>query len=44
MKLYGRLGDIESAARAAEDTANAMQTPIIVHVIPEPIGTFARRL
>jgi microcompartment protein CcmL/EutN len=36
MKLYGRLGDIESAARAAEETAGAMQTPILVHVIPGP--------
>jgi microcompartment protein CcmL/EutN len=36
MKLYGRLGDVQSAARAAEETANAMQTPIIVHVIPGP--------
>ena len=36
MKLYGHLGDIESAARAAEYTANAMQTKIIVHVIPGP--------
>jgi len=36
MKLYGRLGDIESAARAAEETAGAMETPVIVHVIPGP--------
>jgi microcompartment protein CcmL/EutN len=36
MKLYGPLGDIESAARAAEETAAAMQTPAIVHVIPGP--------
>ena len=36
MKLYGPLGDIESAARAAEDTAAAMQTKILVHVIPGP--------
>jgi microcompartment protein CcmL/EutN len=36
MKLYGPLGNIESAARAAEDTAAAMQTPAIVHVIPGP--------
>ena len=26
MKLYGRLGDIQSAARAAEEAAAAMQT------------------
>ena len=36
MKLYGRLGDIQSAARAAEETAGAMQTPVLVHVIPGP--------
>ena len=36
MKLLGRIGDIESAARAAEQTARAMQTPVIVHVIPRP--------
>jgi microcompartment protein CcmL/EutN len=36
MKLYGRLGDIESAARAAERTAHAMQTAAVVHVIPGP--------
>lgn len=36
MKLYGRLGDIQSAARAAEETASAMQTQILAHVIPAP--------
>jgi microcompartment protein CcmL/EutN len=36
MKLYGPLGDIQSAARAAEDAAAAMQTPAVVHVIPGP--------
>ena len=36
MKLYGSLGDIESAARAARESAGAMETPIIVHVIPGP--------
>jgi microcompartment protein CcmL/EutN len=36
MKLCGPLGDIESAARAAEQAAGAMQTPVIVHVIPSP--------
>jgi microcompartment protein CcmL/EutN len=36
LKLYGRLGDIESAARAAEETAAAMETAAIVHVIPGP--------
>jgi len=36
MKLYGALGAIESAARAAEETARAMQTRILAHVIPGP--------
>jgi len=36
MKLLGAIGDVESAAKAAEETARAMQTPIIVHVIPGP--------
>ena len=36
LKLHGAIGDIESAARAAEETARAMQTPVIVHVIPAP--------
>jgi microcompartment protein CcmL/EutN len=36
MKLSGPLGDVESAARAAEETAAAMQTQVIVHVIPGP--------
>jgi carbon dioxide concentrating mechanism protein CcmO len=36
MKLCGRLGAIESAARAAEETAGGMQTKFLVHVIPGP--------
>jgi microcompartment protein CcmL/EutN len=36
MKLYGHLGDIQSAAQAAEETARAMRTEILVHVIPGP--------
>jgi microcompartment protein CcmL/EutN len=36
MKLYGPLGDIQAAAQAAEETAHAMRTPAIVHVIPGP--------
>jgi microcompartment protein CcmL/EutN len=36
MKLHGRLGDVESATRAAEETANAMHVPVIAHVIPGP--------
>ena len=36
MKLLGRIGDIEVAARAAEQTARAMQTTVIAHVIPRP--------
>jgi len=36
MKIYGPLGDVESAARAAEETALAMQTEALVHVIAGP--------
>jgi microcompartment protein CcmL/EutN len=36
MKLFGPLGDIQSAARAAEESAGAMETSIVVHVIPGP--------
>jgi microcompartment protein CcmL/EutN len=39
IKLLGCIGDIEAAARAAEETARAMQTPVIAHVI-----SFARSL
>ena len=36
MKLCGHIGDVEAAARAAEQTARAMQTTVIAHVIPRP--------
>ena len=36
LKLHGSVGDLESAARAAEETAAGMEIPIIVHVIPGP--------
>jgi microcompartment protein CcmL/EutN len=36
IKLAGRIGDIQSAAHAAEAAAQAMQIPIIAHVIPQP--------
>ena len=36
MKLLGRISDIEAAARAAEQTARAMQTTVIAHVIAAP--------
>jgi microcompartment protein CcmL/EutN len=36
MKLYGRLSDVQSAAQAAEEAANAMQTKVLVHVISGP--------
>ena len=36
MKLYGPLGDIEAATRAAEETAQGMQTAILAHIIPGP--------
>lgn len=36
MKLYGTLGNIESARQAAEEIAAGMRMPIIAHVIPHP--------
>ncbi len=36
LKLCGPLADIQAAARAAEETAHAMQTRIIAHVIAGP--------
>jgi len=36
IKLLGSIGDIEAAARAAEETARAMHVPVIAHVIPAP--------
>jgi len=36
MKLLGAIGDIEFAARAAEQTAKEMQTQVIAHVIAAP--------
>lgn len=36
IKLQGRIGDIESAAQAAEQTASGMKTPMLVHVIQSP--------
>ena len=36
LKLHGPLADIEAAARAAEDTARAMGSAIVAHVIPNP--------
>jgi microcompartment protein CcmL/EutN len=36
IKLLGAIGDIESAARAAEETARAMQSPVVAHVILAP--------
>jgi microcompartment protein CcmL/EutN len=36
VKLHGAIGDIETAARAAEQTARAMQVPVVAHVIPAP--------
>jgi len=36
IKLAGRVSDLHFAARAAEDTAAAMQTRILAHVIPRP--------
>jgi microcompartment protein CcmL/EutN len=36
LKLHGAVGDIESAVRAAEETASAMHMPIVAHVIASP--------
>jgi microcompartment protein CcmL/EutN len=36
IKLTGRLADLETAMRAAEATASAMQTRILTHVIAHP--------
>jgi microcompartment protein CcmL/EutN len=36
IKLAGRIGDIQSAAHAAEAAAQAMQTAVLAHVIPHP--------
>lgn len=36
LKLLGRVSDLESAARAARATAEAMQTRVLAHVIPNP--------
>jgi carbon dioxide concentrating mechanism protein CcmO len=36
LKLYGSLGNVQAAARAAEETARAMQTAVIAHVIAAP--------
>ena len=36
LKLHGSVGDLESAARAAEEAAAGMEIPIIAHVIPGP--------
>jgi microcompartment protein CcmL/EutN len=36
LKLSGSVSDLHSAARAAEETAAAMQVAILTHVIPRP--------
>jgi microcompartment protein CcmL/EutN len=36
LKLHGSVGDLQSAARAAEQAAAGMEIPIIAHVIPGP--------
>jgi carbon dioxide concentrating mechanism protein CcmO len=36
IKLSGRVSDLHSAARAAEETAEAMQVKVLAHVIPHP--------
>lgn len=36
LKLSGRVSDLHSAARAAEEMADSMQVRILTHVIPRP--------
>jgi carbon dioxide concentrating mechanism protein CcmO len=36
IKLSGRIGDMHSAIRAAEETAAAMQVKVLAHAIPSP--------
>jgi microcompartment protein CcmL/EutN len=36
LKLTGRVADLYSAARAAAETAEAMQVKVLAHVIPHP--------
>ena len=36
IKFTGSVSDLQSAARAARLTAEAMQTPVLAHVIPRP--------
>jgi microcompartment protein CcmL/EutN len=36
IKFTGSVSDLESAARTARLTAEAMQTPVLAHVIPRP--------
>jgi microcompartment protein CcmL/EutN len=36
LKLSGRVSDLQNAARVAEAAAEAMQIPVIAHVIPRP--------
>ena len=36
LKLAGTVSDLESATRAAENTAAAMQVKVLAHVIPRP--------
>lgn len=36
LKLFGALGDVQSAVEAAEHTAQRMNAPIIAHIIPSP--------
>jgi len=34
--LSGCIGDVQSATRAAQETAQAMQTAVLTHIIPQP--------
>ena len=36
LKLSGALADLQAAAKAAEETAERMNAPVVAHVIPSP--------
>jgi carbon dioxide concentrating mechanism protein CcmO len=38
LKLAGGIGDVQSALRAAEETALAMQVKVLAHIIPRPVA------
>jgi microcompartment protein CcmL/EutN len=42
LKLAGRVSDLHSASRLAEETAESMQVKVLVHIIPHPAEGSAR--